>query len=83
VSYLFGKSEPANPLDEAVWASRITLVTSRSQQLFRSRPGYSGEWLCTPDSALKGRTPLQAVSTDSGFQAVKDLLAKIEDGMYA
>ncbi len=84
MKFLFGKSKPESPTqDEADWEGRITLVTTRSQQVFSSRPGYSGEWLCTPNPALEGRTPLQAVSTDSGFHAVEELLAKIEHGMYA
>lgn len=84
MSLSFGKSKPESPTqDQADWEVRITLVTSRSKQVFSSRPGYSGEWLCTPNPALQGRTPLQAVSTDSGFRAVKDLLVKIEHGMYA
>jgi len=84
VSLLFRKSKPESPAqDEADWEARITLVTSRCKQVFSSRPGYSGEWLCTPNPALEGRTPLEAVSTHSGFLAVKDMLAKIEHGRYA
>lgn len=84
VSLPFEKTKPETPTqDQADWEARITFVTSRSKQVFSSRPGYSGEWLCTPNPALRGRTPLQAVSTDSEFRAVEDLLAKIEHGMYA
>ncbi len=32
---------------------------------------------------LLRRTPLEAISTDSGFGAVQELLARIEHGMYA
>ncbi len=70
-------------LTEADWESRVTSVTTRSRQVFSARPGYSGEWLCTPNPGLEGCTPLEALSTDSGYRAVQDLLAKMERGMYA
>jgi putative toxin-antitoxin system antitoxin component (TIGR02293 family) len=68
--------------DEADWAARISHITARSQQAFARRPGYSGQWLCTPNPGLDGDTPLEALSTDAGFEAVKGLLTKIEQGIY-
>ena len=68
--------------DEADWAARISYVTSRCHKAFARRAGYSGEWLCTPNPALEGQTPLEAVTTDRGFEAVKGLLTKIEQGLY-
>jgi putative toxin-antitoxin system antitoxin component (TIGR02293 family) len=70
-------------IDEADWSARISYVSARSQNVFARRAGYSGEWLCTPSPALEGQTPLEAVTTDRGFEAVKDLLAKIEQGIYS
>jgi putative toxin-antitoxin system antitoxin component (TIGR02293 family) len=81
---LMKRREPAFPADdEAEWAARVTRVTERSKQVFTGKPGYSGEWLCTPNPALEGHTPLQALETESGFHAVEDLLARIEGGMFA
>ena len=78
------KSKPPLPAhDDADWAVRVTHVTARSKQVFAGRPGYSGEWLCTPNPALQGRTPLQALETESGFQAVENLLVRIEHGLFA
>jgi putative toxin-antitoxin system antitoxin component (TIGR02293 family) len=77
--------EPAAPpaaCDEADWAARISYVTARSRQAFAGRAGYSGEWLCTPSPALEGQTPLEALASDPGFEAVKELLTKIEQGIY-
>ena len=77
------KSETVSALyDEWDWAARISHVTSRSQRAFARRPGYSVQWLCTPNPALEGQTPLQAVSTESGFAAIEDMLTKIEQGIY-
>jgi putative toxin-antitoxin system antitoxin component (TIGR02293 family) len=78
-------TEPAAPsttTDEADWAARISYVTARSQRAFAGRAGYSGEWLCTPSPALEGQTPLEALASDWGFEAVKELLTKIEHGIY-
>ena len=78
------KPEPPLPAhDEADWAARVTHVTVRSRQVFSGRPGYSGEWLCTPNPALTGRTPLEALATESGFHAVEALLVRIENGIFA
>lgn len=68
--------------DEADWAARISDITWRSPQAFARRPGYSGQRLCTPNPALDGQTPLEALSTESGFEGVKALLDKIERGLY-
>jgi putative toxin-antitoxin system antitoxin component (TIGR02293 family) len=78
--------KPASPpavQSESDWAARISYVTARSRQAFAGRRGYSGEWLCTPNPALDGETPLEALASDSGFEAVKELLTKIEHGIYA
>jgi len=76
--------EPAVPgNDAAEWAARVTRVTKRSMEVFSRKPGYSGEWLCTPNPALEGHTPLESLETESGFHAVEDLLAKIERGLFA
>jgi uncharacterized protein (DUF2384 family) len=69
--------------DETVWAARISDVTARSHRAFSRRAGYSSQWLCTPNPALQGETPLEALASDSGFEAVKELLTKIEQGIYA
>ena len=75
-------SAPTAVCDEADRAARISYVTSRSQRAFVSRAGYSGEWLCTPSPALNGQTPLEALASDSGFEAVKEMLTKIEHRIY-
>lgn len=70
-------------MDETVWAARISYVTTRSSQVFSRRSGYSAQWLCTPNPALHGQRPLEALASESGFESVKSLLAKIEQGIYA
>jgi uncharacterized protein (DUF2384 family) len=73
----------ASTPDEADWEMRIDWVAAQSKRVFAGKPGYSGEWLCTPNPSLDGRTPLQAVATGDGFHAVQEILGRIERGMYA
>jgi putative toxin-antitoxin system antitoxin component (TIGR02293 family) len=62
---------------------RVARVTARAQQVFAERPDYAADWLRTPKSALEDRTPIQALSTESGACAVEELLEGIEHGMFA
>jgi uncharacterized protein (DUF2384 family) len=82
VSAKTSKVETPSP-GESAWETRIDWVAAQSKRVFAGRPGYSGEWLCTPNPLLDGSTPLQAVATDSGFRTVQEVLAKIERGIYA
>jgi putative toxin-antitoxin system antitoxin component (TIGR02293 family) len=38
-------------------------------------------WLQSPNPSLEGKTPLEAAETDQGYQAVEDILGRIEDGV--
>jgi hypothetical protein len=42
----------ASTQDEADWEMRIDWVAAQSTRVFAGKPGYSGEWLCTPDPSL-------------------------------
>lgn len=69
--------------EEADKTVRIARVTARAQGVFGGKPGYTGEWLRTPLEAIGGRTPLQALASESGARAVEELLIGIEHGMFA
>jgi putative toxin-antitoxin system antitoxin component (TIGR02293 family) len=68
--------------EEADKTVRIARVTARAQQLFSGRPEYAAEWLRASKSALGGRTPMQALATESGALAVEELLISAEHGMF-
>ena len=68
--------------EEADKAVRIARVTARAQQVFTGKPAYVAEWLRASKSALGGRTPMQALATESGALAVEELLISVEHGMF-
>jgi putative toxin-antitoxin system antitoxin component (TIGR02293 family) len=39
-------------------------------------------WLTTPNRALRGRTPFAAADTETGAEAVFDLLGRLEHGVF-
>jgi len=39
------------------------------------------EWLQTPNPSLQGRTPLEAATTQEGFEEADDILTRIERGV--
>jgi putative toxin-antitoxin system antitoxin component (TIGR02293 family) len=69
--------------EEADKTVRVARVTARAQQVFGGKPEYAADWLRTPKSALRDRTPMQALVTESGALAVEELLVGIEHGMFA
>jgi putative toxin-antitoxin system antitoxin component (TIGR02293 family) len=68
--------------EEADKAVRIARVTARAQQAFSGKPEYAADWLRSPKSALRERTPMQALKSESGALAVEELLVGIEHGMF-
>ena len=43
----------------------------------------AGEWLNTSNRALRGERPISLLDTQIGFQAVLDLLGRIEHGVFS
>jgi putative toxin-antitoxin system antitoxin component (TIGR02293 family) len=68
--------------EEADKAVRIARVMARAQQVFGGRPEYAAEWLRSPKSALGGRTPMQALASESGARAIEELLIGVEYGLF-
>lgn len=77
-----GERQMLSP-EEADKTVRVARVTARAQGVFGGKPGYAGEWLRTPLEAIGGRTPLQALVSESGARAVEEHLIAIEHGMFA
>jgi putative toxin-antitoxin system antitoxin component (TIGR02293 family) len=60
---------------------RLAEVAAWAGQIF----GESGarRWLEEPNRALGGATPLEMLDTDVGAEAVRDVLGRIEDGVFS
>jgi putative toxin-antitoxin system antitoxin component (TIGR02293 family) len=69
--------------EEADRVVRIARVAARARQALAGKPALASEWLREPKTALRGRTPMQALATEAGALMVEDLLIGIEHGMFA
>ena len=70
-----------HPRFEALLASEgQVLVTLHAGEVFGNRQ-KAWEWLRCPHPALDGKTPLEAATTEEGFQEVEDILGRIEYGV--
>ncbi len=68
--------EPAtNPLTLR-WIS----LSARAGEVFANQE-KALHWLQAPNPSLAGRTPLEVVETESGYQEAEDILTRIEHGV--
>jgi putative toxin-antitoxin system antitoxin component (TIGR02293 family) len=68
--------EPAtNPLPLR-WIS----LSARAGEVFANQE-KALHWLQAPNPSLAGRTPLEAVETEDGYQEAEDILTRIEHGV--
>lgn len=63
-------------------AMALIEVTSLAEQVLGTR-SLAERWLAQPAIALEGRCPLDLVSSYPGIEAIKELLTRIEYGVYA
>lgn len=56
-------------------------VMTQATALFGSKQG-GVSWLCRPALALEGQRPIDLLSTSAGHDLVKDLLTRLEFGVY-
>jgi putative toxin-antitoxin system antitoxin component (TIGR02293 family) len=57
-------------------------VMTQATALFGSKED-GVRWLCEPALALEGQRPIDLLSTSAGHDLVKDLLTRLEFGVYA
>lgn len=64
--------------------SQIELIQlqKRASEVLENQE-FSQKWLSSPQIGLGGKTPLDFAKTPEGFQAVLDLLGRIEMGVYS
>ena len=68
--------EPAtNPLTFR-WIS----LSARAGEVFANQE-KALHWLQAPNPSLAGRTPLEVVETENGYQEAEDILTRIEHGV--
>ncbi len=60
---------------------RFQRITQQALDLFEDE-GETRRWLSTPKDYLIGKTPLEALATDSGCKKVEELLYRAEYGIF-
>jgi putative toxin-antitoxin system antitoxin component (TIGR02293 family) len=55
-------------------------ISARAGEVFANQE-KALHWLQSPNPALEGRTPLEAVRNEVGYQQVDDILTRIEHGI--
>jgi len=61
--------------------ARFQRITQQALALFEDET-ETQRWLSSPKGALAGKTPLEALTTDSGSQQVEELLYRAEYGIF-
>lgn len=74
------KKEPLTP-DETDKALRLSRISQQADGVFGD-PEKADRWLRKPSSALSGQTPMALLKSESGAQAVSELLGQIAHGMF-
>jgi len=59
---------------------RLISISARAGEVF-SNQEKALHWLRSPNPSLNGLTPLEAATTDTGYQEVEDILTRIEYGV--
>ena len=55
-------------------------LSARAGEVFANQE-KALHWLQAPNPSLAGRTPLEAVETEEGYQEADDILTRIEHGV--
>ena len=71
---------PSNREFETVPPGRFITLSVRAGEVFANRE-KALVWLQTPNPSLNGRTPLEAIATEEGFQGADEVLTRIEFGV--
>jgi putative toxin-antitoxin system antitoxin component (TIGR02293 family) len=60
--------------------ARFISLSERAGEVFANREKALA-WLETPNSSLQGRSPIEAASTEEGFEQADEILTRIEHGV--
>lgn len=69
--------------DESERVLRLARVVALARHVFDDENEVAMRWLKTPAPALGGAIPLECVETEFGAEEVRDLLFRIEYGVYS
>jgi len=76
------KKEGRLHTDESERLYRVAALVERASEVLENKAAAIN-WLKTPKRALDGKTPLEYADTQVGIEEVKELLGRIEHGVFA
>ncbi len=76
------QSDATLTAEESDRAIRLARVVSFASEMI-GNPGKAARWLQTPNRALEGHRPFDLLDTDTGVEAVRDVLGRIAYGVYS
>ena len=76
------KKEGKLHTDESERLYRVALLIERATEVLEDK-ATAIHWLKSPKRALDGKTPLDFSDTEVGIEEVKELLGRIEHGVFA
>lgn len=76
------KKEGKLHTDESERLYRVAVLLERATEVLESK-ATAVHWLKSPKRALGGQSPLDLADTEVGIEEVKELLGRIENGVFA
>ncbi|HIO97126.1 MAG TPA: DUF2384 domain-containing protein [Leucothrix sp.] len=76
------KKEGKLHTDESERLYRVAILLERATEVLESK-ATAVHWLKSPKKSLGGQTPLDFADTEVGIEEVKELLGRIEHGVFA
>jgi putative toxin-antitoxin system antitoxin component (TIGR02293 family) len=67
-------------IGEARPSARFLSLSVRAGEVFANREKALG-WLETPNPSLQGQSPIDAASTEEGFERADEILTRLEHGV--
>lgn len=81
ISRLQKEHKPLNPTgSDRLY--RLARIAAHALEVFED-PNTVGNWLSRPNRALGGAAPVEVLDTDAGTEQVRELLDRIEYGVYS
>jgi len=69
--------------DESDRLVRLSMLFDEATDLFEGGRERASQWFLSPKRALGGKSPIEYADTEPGAQEVRDLMGRIEHGVFS
>ena len=77
------KEEGRLSADESDRLVRLSMLFDEAVDLFEGNRSLASKWFRSPKKALGGLSPIEYANTEPGTQEVRDLIGRIEHGVFS